>query len=458
MKNLKYLFLSAIVWTVFSSTIQADNLFSFSTDPQSVSVSQMSGPITVHSDAKVTETTYLDFTSSSPTGQFLTSTNKSLTGSYISTGDSNRSVYYEDSVAGDFVITVVISNKVRTPIATISQHIYIGQSAPGGESSDNTGTATTTTTTTSQTANSVGGNSSSVLSANSSPALLPSKDAPVGFQISAGRDRLTSVGNSLLFTVVPIETKGVSNTINYTWSFGDGSAGQSDTIYHAYKFPGEYSVVVNAVSSDQMAVDRLTVKVVAPQIALQKVDGGVEVANNSAVEINLEGWSLVSGNKSFTFPKDTLIPAGRKVIFADDLTLINTGSLEIKNPLGKTYTSISNPSFVMANNIASTSAENLEDISVSVSDVSQKVAVLQSEINPPVAERPDAEIAVTLPASSDNVPEALTVATNDTLPTTNNPDQSATIFLAPSSPGLITRIFSWPISGFNFIRNLFVEH
>ena len=155
MKNLKYLFLSAIVWTVFSSTIQADNLFSFSTDPQSVSVSQMSGPITVHSDAKVTETTYLDFTSSSPTGQFLTSTNKSLTGSYISTGDSNRSVYYEDSVAGDFVITVVISNKVRTPIATISQHIYIGQSAPGGESSDNTGTATTTTTTTSQTANSV---------------------------------------------------------------------------------------------------------------------------------------------------------------------------------------------------------------------------------------------------------------------------------------------------------------
>lgn len=459
MKNLKCLFFVAFVFAFLSVSplVRADSTFSFGTDPQSVAVSQTSGLITIHSDAKVTETTYLDFTSSSPTGQFLTSTNKSLTSSYISTGDSNRSVYYQDSTAGDFVITVAISNKAKVPITTISQHIYIGQSVPGGSSGSTASTTDTTPDASGQTTQSDNSNSSigtNISSANSSPASVSNDEAPIDFQISAGRDRLTSVGNSLLFIVMPVQTKGISNTVSYNWSFGDGGVGMGDNVNHTYKFPGEYSVVVNATASDQMAVDRLVVKVIDPQIAMQKIDGGVEVANNSSVEINLEGWVLVSSNKTFIFPKDTLLPAGRKVVFADDVTMINSGDLQIKNPLGKTYASVLNqtpqPNVVLTIPI---STKSLDDISVSVSDVSEKLALLQKEIN-----ISDAEVAVTLSASP-NITVANTTSTGtDSSSSTSTPEsQTAVVFLASSSPSLISHIFAWPIAGFNFIRGLFVE-
>jgi hypothetical protein len=224
-------------------------------------------------------------------------------------------------------------------------------------------------------------------------------------------------------------------------------------------------VVVNATASDQLAVDRLTVKVIDPKIALQKIDGGVEVTNNSSVEINLEGWSLVSSNKSFTFPKDTLVPAGHKVVFADETTGINAGSLQIQNPLGKTYASTpsqtSQLNVVLVNPV---STKSLDEISASVSDVSQKLALLQKEINRPSAdiagslESSAAETNISLPVSPNVATKTTISAGTDSNSTTSAPEsQTAVVFLASSSPNLITRIFAWPINGFNFIRNLFIE-
>jgi hypothetical protein len=327
----------------------------------------------------------------------------------------------------------------------------------------------TTTTTTDESANSDNSGSTAVWYANSSPASLPSSVAPVDFQISAGRDRLTSVGNSILFVVKSTKTQGIlPSSISYSWSFGDGSVGQGNTLSHTYKFPGEYSVVVNAGASDQMAVDRLTVKVYDPQIILQKVDGGVSVSNNSSVEINLEGWTLNTSGKFFTFPKDTLLPVGRKVVFADDVTMINSGDLQIKNPLGKTYASISSgPAADVKVPLAvvpvSTLPKSLDDISVSVSDVSQKLAMLQSEINPPnPAPKIATESTNVVPeqtlVSLDITTETATSAGTDLNLTTSAPkNQTAVVFLASSSPSIISHIFAWPIAGFNFIRGLFVE-
>lgn len=484
MKKFKYLFFVAFVLTSLSifSVARADNTFVFSTDPQSVAVGVMSGKINLQSSAPVIETTYLTFTSSSPTGQFLASTGNLLKSAYISTGDSNRAVYYEDSTAGDFVITAVISNKAKVPIGSISQHIYVGQSAPGGSSSgssDSTASTTDASDTTDQTADSGGDNSNNngaSSSANSSPASISNSAAAVDFQISAGRDRLTSVGNDLLFVVKPTKTQNIlSNLIGYTWSFGDGSTGQSASVNHAYKFPGQYSVVVNATASDQMAVDRLTVKVVDPQIVLQKIDGGLEIKNNSGAEINLEGWKLISPNKSFIFPRDTLIPAGHSVTFADETTGINSGDLRLQNPLGKTYASVAAPDFVMTADVAptgTTGTKSLDEISQSVADISQKLATLRAEINsatsagaPALALSPTPTISPTSQkpaATSATILAEIPMVADQTLAnvetdTANPIDQTATVFIASSSPGVVTRIFSWPIASFNFIRNLFIE-
>jgi hypothetical protein len=230
-------------------------------------------------------------------------------------------------------------------------------------------------------------------------------------------------------------------------------------------------VVVNADDSGQMAADRLSVKVVDPKVALQKVDGGIQMVNNSGSEINLEGWKLVSPNKSFTFPTDTLLPAGRSVTFADETTGINSGNLQLQNPLGKTYASISAPDFVMTADVApteTTGTKGLDEISQSVADVAQKLVILKSEMNPSTS----AENSPSAPAMSvsgvpvPKLPNALSrpseAVSSASFPptessTTNNTDQTATVFIASSSPGIITRIFSWPIAGINFIRNLFIE-
>jgi hypothetical protein len=480
MKNFKLLSVCFFVFFLFLSgfsVAHADSHFSFSTDPQSVAVSQPSGPITIHSDTKAAAEIYLNLTSSSPTGQFLTGTGKSLASPHISTGDYNCSIYYKDSATGDFVITAnIFSDSGKTnQIASISQDIYIGQPVPGGGSSS--GTASTTDDTAASTADQTAGSNSdnsndngASSSANSSPASISNSAVVVDFQISAGRDRLTSVGNELLFVVTPTKTQNIlSNLIGYTWSFGDGSVGQGASVNHAYKFPGQYSVVVNATASDQMAVDRLTVKVVDPQITLQKIDGGLEVKNNSGAEINLEGWKLVSPTKSFTFPTDTLIPAGHSVTFADETTGINSGDLQLQNPLGKTYASVSGSStaeIAGVLQVAATpvSAKNLDDISASVVAVAQKLAMLKSEMNLSTsAENLPSAPAMSVSGHSTSVsvlaptPALPIVATADIPSTTNNIDQSATVFVASSSPGIISRIFSWPIAGINFIRNLFIE-
>ena len=277
MKNLKYLFFAAFIF-IFS-IVYADNSFIFSTNPQSIAISQISGKINVQAKSPVAETTYLSPTSSSPTGKFLTGAGNPLARAYISTGDSNRAVYYKDSTAGDFVITIVVSNKNRVQIASINQHIYIGQ--------------------------------------------------PV---------------------------------------FGAGLSASSTT----------------------------TTEIVAP-----------------------------SGSSSVSLTKI------------------------------------------------------LGDISTKIFDISQKMSTLQSEIKrsgadiagslePSVAERSAADVAVRSPsglldfATSPIRPAAEIAGALPTSPTklpamSITESQTATVFVAPSSPSLISRIFAWPISGFNFIRNLFIE-
>jgi hypothetical protein len=119
----------------------------------------------------------------------------------------------------------------------------------------------------------------------------------------------------------------------------------------------------------------------------------------------------------------------------------------------------------MTADVAPTGTKSLDEISQSVADVSQKLAVLKSKMNPSTS----AENSPSAPATSvsgrsvspvvlTTAPTTPIVATVDISSTTDNTNQTADVFIAPSSPGIITRIFSWPIAGFNFIRNLFVEH
>jgi len=420
----------------------------------------MSGKINVQASSPVTETTYLVFISTSPSGQFLNSSGNPQTSSvYISTGDSNRSLYYKDSTAGDFIITAVVQNKAKTStLATISQHIYIGQNGSTNNASStvsNSSTATSTTTTDNVSTLSVE-TLSNTMSAHSSPALLSQTEEKLDFEISAGRDRLTEVGSNVLFRAVPTKFDKIPEQgIVYQWSFGDGTTGQSNNINHTYKFAGEYSVVVNAGYSDKQAVSRMTVKVVWPDISLAKISGGLQISNNSKTEINLEGWSLSGVAKAFIFPKDTLIPSGKKVIFADEITGISDASIKILNPMAKEFASIivekssTTKPEIKIETLATSTMVNLDDIQAKINDVKNKLAKISSTSQ---SQELNKILQNNVATSSPRVPLG-----ERKVPTTNMGLNTATVFQALAQKSFVSSIFSWPIRGFNFIKHLFIE-
>ncbi len=445
--------LSLLILTPLSSPVLAENNFSFSTEPQSVAMGELSGPITVHSETSVSETTYITLTSTSGTGQFFsskTSAEPIASGSYvyISTNNSNRTIYYKDTTVGDFVITANVFNKEKTSqIGTASQHIFIGTQASNSDSSATTTTATTTdetnnTDTTTQ--------NSSNTSAHSSPAPLSNTENKIEFEISAGRDRLTNVGSSLIFKVVPTKLQNMSDAgIVYYWSFGDGTSARGNNVNHAYKFAGDYSVVVNASYSDKQAVSRMQVRVINPVILISKVPGGVEIFNNSGAEINLEGWSLSSMKKTFVFPVDTLIPSGKRITFADDVTGVVDGSVLLINPLGKEFGQIkilnANPP---TESRVVTTATNLNEIQAKIEEVKKEVASISPTAEKSINEQP----LVAVQSNIEPEPNVELVNNGSVLA-----ENLAQVFEAEKQTGLVTRIFRLPISGFNFVKRLFVE-
>ncbi len=111
--------------------------FVFITSPQVVAPNVISHPITIQSQdssgspAQVSETYALSFTSSSPTGQFVTSTGKKIsTSTTMSKNTANRTVYYEDGTVGNFVLSLVATARTSKQVFTATQPISIAVSAP----------------------------------------------------------------------------------------------------------------------------------------------------------------------------------------------------------------------------------------------------------------------------------------------------------------------------------------
>lgn len=191
------------------------------------------------------------------------------------------------------------------PINLTQYKITVGEVSVVPTSTDDTNSSTTATTTkinTEQTSGSGG------LSSHTSQAGLSSiktKSPTVG----AGRNRLTTVGTPVAFEAWS-ENAGSSG--DYNWSFGDGTLVAGEKVSHSYSFPGTYNVVLNANFNGREAVSRTVVQVFIPEISIKTIDpvlGYIELGNNAAFETNLFGWSLSCGDKTFSFPRDTIIDA-----------------------------------------------------------------------------------------------------------------------------------------------------
>ncbi len=297
-------------------------------------------------------------------------------------------------------------------------------------------------------------------SAHSSPAPLSTLTEKMEFEVSAGRNRLATVGDKIVFRASVTKIQNMSERgIGYVWSFGDGTTGMGDTTLHAYKFGGEYVVVLNASYADKQAVDRISVKVVSPEIALSRVEGGVEVWNKSGSEINLEDWELEDSPREFVFPKDTLIEKNKKIVFADTVTRLNTTTLRLLNPMGEEFAVLSSHASSTKDSVSSTVSTS----SIDVVAITSKIKSLKQELatmSPP-ADISSAPLIVVSSPTTEAETEENGVAISDQvakdISTSTLTANTIDVFTAPQTKGIVGRVFAWPISGFNFIRHLFVE-
>jgi hypothetical protein len=162
-------------------------------------------------------------------------------------------------------------------------------------------------------------------SAHMSPLPLSDFSEKQELYISAGRNRIVSAGNPVIFEAYAIDSKGTkSQNISATWSFGDGSQAGGVKVSHTYKYSGDYAVVLNASTGRNEAVSRAEIKVFAPKITLfAENDGAVSLSNDSAYEINIGGWKIQGTTGTFAVAPDTIIMPGKKIIFPQMIMGIN---------------------------------------------------------------------------------------------------------------------------------------
>jgi hypothetical protein len=205
--------------------------------------------------------------------------------------------------------------------------------------SDSTSTTATTTSDSSDDSNTA---STTVItqivyiSSHSDPEDISNYNDENDFEISAGRERLASVGSPIEFDAkYNIEQNGQCSPL-FTWSFGDGFDAEGTDVSHNYKYPGEYQVVLNGTCGEYNSISRTTVNVVSPDILISDAENGdIEIKNNGATEINVGDWKIKGMQKDFLFPKDTIISAGNEIILAkNDLGIdASTSGIFIDNPL-----------------------------------------------------------------------------------------------------------------------------
>ncbi|KKP56345.1 MAG: hypothetical protein UR80_C0016G0005 [Parcubacteria group bacterium GW2011_GWB1_35_5] len=310
----------------------------FTTDPQSIKPNTLSGPMTIQAQDsggnsfQTPETIDLEFTSSSPSGEFLGSTGNPAT-SYMSKNTANRTFYYRDSSEGNFTIIINARGRETLQEWSVTQQIIISSDASQNlPEDDSSGEVLGISSDQSTSSNSSSGDSTTNVSSLNSQ-----------LEIMAGNDRTTSPGSPIWFQATMKKNTTKANP-NLNWSFGDGNVGVGPLVSHTYKYAGDYVVVLSAKVGEIFSVSRFKVKVINSDIEVLDKGQYLEILNKSNTEINLFNWKIENGGKGFVFQPNTIILPNSSVKFDKSLLKLkgydNSMGLSLKNYLGEEVFSV----------------------------------------------------------------------------------------------------------------------
>ncbi len=273
---------------------------------------------------------------------------------------------------GEYKVVISFTQGTDTSLSlTMTHSIFVDSSSQNnstttsGSESGDLNLDTSTTTNTSDTSNQNNQITKVItrtvyISAHSGTENLSDYNQKTAFEISAGRERMASVGSPIEFNAKYTLMQNNQCLPNFKWSFGDGFLAVGKNITHVYKYPGDYQIILNGTCGDYNSISRTTVKVISPNVSISNLSNGdIEIFNNGKTEINIGDWKITPTSKvgaptgasekqkDFIFPEDTIISAGKGIILSkEDL---NGGSfsekLSLNNPSGKTVALVDLQSF-----------------------------------------------------------------------------------------------------------------
>ncbi|MFY9462107.1 MAG: lamin tail domain-containing protein [Candidatus Sungiibacteriota bacterium] len=153
----------------------------------------------------------------------------------------------------------------------------------------------------------------------------PGRPMPPSLKAYAGKDR-TAVQGAV------VEFRGSADGINgepltsarFAWNFGDGTTKEGKIVSHVYYFPGVYTASLDVSSGEYAGSDYVKLTVLRPDIFISEAKGGaggfLELYNNTANRLDLGGFQLKDGAKSFSIPMGTLIQANSALVFPNAVT------------------------------------------------------------------------------------------------------------------------------------------
>jgi hypothetical protein len=99
--------------------------------------------------------------------------------------------------------------------------------------------------------------------------------------------------------------------------------------------------VVRARTKSGSAITLFDVIIESPQIRIaEPTDGGVTIVNEGPHLLDLSGWEVKTGKRTFTLPQDTVLPAHRSSLFSwDIMAMASSSKVELLYPHGEVASS-----------------------------------------------------------------------------------------------------------------------
>lgn len=124
--------------------------------------------------------------------------------------------------------------------------------------------------------------------------------------VTAGENKIVIVGADVAFEANAVMgDKRQATDANYFWNFGDDTTGEGKKVFHSFKFPGEYIVVVDAYAGGSTNNTRVYVKVVEPNLSVKldkyNDEKFVQINNNSNDEVELGGFLIKSSGGEYEY-------------------------------------------------------------------------------------------------------------------------------------------------------------